>query len=272
MCSSCLERVRAAALIGLLCFCAPAWCSLPLHVCADPDNLPYSHRDGRGFELRIAELLARAMDAPLQIHWQPQRRGFVRKSWRDAGCDVLLGVPNGIEGVLTTRPYYRSSYAIVTRADDVAPLRRLDDARLRQLRIGVQLIGDDLAATPPGHLLARRGAIQRVHGFPVDGATPAAHRMVDALADRSLDAALIWGPQAGWFASRAKVRLQVQPLHAQPAQAALPLQFDIALGVRPERAGLRDRLDAALAAHASAIDAILAQHHVPRADRNEGER
>jgi mxaJ protein len=271
MSSSCLERMRVATLAWLLGAATSAWCGEPLHVCADPNNLPYSHRDGRGFELRIVELLADALAAPLQVHWQPQRRGFVRKSWRDAGCDVLLGVPTGIEGALTTRPYYRSSYAIVTRADDAAPLRRLDDPRLRALRIGVQLIGEDLAATPPGHLLARRGAVQRVHGFPVDGPLPAAQRMVDALADRTLDAALIWGPQAGWFASRSDVPLRVRPLRS-PSARELPLQFDIALGVRPARADLRDRLNAALAAQTPAIDAILARHHVLRVDRQEGEQ
>jgi mxaJ protein len=272
MCSSCLERLRCALVAALLVWALPALCAEPLHACADPDNLPYSHHDGRGFELRIAELLADALDAPLQIHWQPQRHGFVRKSWHDAGCAVLLGVPAGLGGVLTTRPYYRSSYAIVTRAGDAAPLRHLDDRRLRGLHIGVQLPGDDGAATPPGHALARRGAVRRVHGFPVDGPTPAPQRMVNALADRRLDAALIWGPQAGWFAAHAKEPLTVAPLRGAPDEPAMPMHFDIALGVRPDRADLRDRLDAALAAQQPAIDAILARHHVPRVEREEGER
>jgi mxaJ protein len=272
MCSSCLERVRAVLLAGLLGCVSSAWCGEPLRVCADPDNLPYSHRDGRGFELRIAELLADALHAPLQIRWQAQRRAFVRKSWRDAGCDVLLGVPSGTDGVLTTRPYYRSSYAIVTRTHDAAPLRGLDDPRLRELHIGVQLLGTDQATTPPGQLLARRGVVQRVHGFPIDGPTPAPQRMVEALADRAIDAALIWGPQAGWFAASAKIPLTVSPLRVSRAEPELPIQFDVALAVRPDRGDLRELLDAAMATQRSAIDAILARHHLPRIDRDEGVR
>ena len=271
MCSSFRERARALLLCAV-CIAPCAWSGEPLHVCADPDNLPYSHRDGRGFELRVAELLAHELDLPLRVHWRPQRRGFVHKSWRDAGCAVLLGVPAGIDGALTTRPYYRSSYAIVTRADDPAPLRALDDPRLRRLHVGVQLVGDDLAATPPGHLLARRGAVQRVHGFPVDGETPAAQRMLEALAARTVDAALVWGPQAGWFAAHAAQPMALRPLRSLAAQPALPMEYAIAVGIRPDRRELRDRIDAVLAAHVDAIDAILAQHHVPRTDRDGASR
>jgi mxaJ protein len=244
----------------------------PLRVCADPDNLPYSHRDGRGFELAIARVLADALDAPLQVHWRAQRRAFVRKAWRDAACDVWLGVPAQLDGVLPTRPYYRSGYAIVTRADDAAPLRTLSDARLPRLRIGIALVGDDLAATPVAYALARHGAIERVRGVPVEGPAPAAQRLIDALAERSLDATIVWGPQAGWFAAQARTPLALTLVQPIDGDAALPFEFDIALGVRPGLVALRDRLDAALVARRDVIDAILARHHVPRTDHAEAAR
>ena len=41
----------------------------------------------------------------------------------------------------------------------------LDDERLRQLSIGVQMIGNDATNTPLAHALSRRGLIQNVRGF-----------------------------------------------------------------------------------------------------------
>lgn len=243
-----------------------------LRVCADPDNLPYSHADGSGFENRIAHVIAEAMGAKLESYWFPLRRGFVRKTVGAGHCDVVMGVPAGFERLLTTRPYYRSSYVFVTRADDREPLRDFADARLPSLRVGVQLVGDDLAATPPGHALARHGAVERVVGFNVYGERPAAERMLQALADGELDAAVVWGPQAGYFAARAPVALAVQPARAPDDLAELPFEFAIAVGVRRGDTALRERVQGALDATRERIDAILADYRVPRSDRPAGSR
>jgi mxaJ protein len=236
-----------------------------LRVCGDPDNLPYSHENGSGFENRIARLLADELKLPLVTFWLPQRRGFVRRTLGAQECDVLIGVPADLERVLATRPYYRSHYVFVTRADDAEPLRSFEDPRLRRLRIGVQLIGNDLAATPPGHALAKRGAAEHVVGFTVYGDGPAAQRMLRALAAGQLDAALVWGPQAGYFAQRAAVPLAVAPATAPP-DLGMPFEFAIAMGVRRGDTALRDALNAAIEKRRSDIDAILAQYAVPRTD------
>jgi mxaJ protein len=237
-----------------------------LRVCADPDNLPFSRQDGSGFENRIAQLVADDLRLPLQTYWLPQIRGFVRKTLGAHACDVILGVPAEDERVLATRPYYRSTYVIVTRVADAAPLRSFDDPRLARLQVGVQLVGNDLAATPPGHALAQRGATEHVVGFTMMGDGPAAQRMVQALAERQLDAALVWGPQAGYFAARAPVPMTVSAA-LPPAGLAVPFEFSIAMGVRREDKALRDALNDVLARRRAEIDAILAQYHVPRTDR-----
>lgn len=238
----------------------------PLRICADPDNLPYSQRDGSGFENRIAQVVADELKRPLQTVWLPQIRGFVRKSLGAHACDVLIGVPAGFERVLTTRPYYRSSYVFVTRAADSQPLRSFDDPRLATLKVGVQLIGNDLAATPPGHALAERGATQHVTGFTVMGDGPAAQRMLRALEDGRLDAALIWGPQAGYFAQHAALPMSLAIAHPPP-EVRVPFEFAIAMGVRRGDAALRDALDVAIDKRRADIDTILAQYQVPRTDR-----
>ena len=174
MSSRCLDRMRAArrrsrtVIVAAACVAtiavATEAAARALRVCAEPDNMPLSNAQGAGFENRIAGLIATELGAELVYAWEPQRRGFVRKTIGADLCDVWIGVPNGFERLLTTRPYYQSGYVIVNRADTDAPLRTLADPRLATLRIGVQLIGNDLAATPPGLALARAGAVNGVVG------------------------------------------------------------------------------------------------------------
>src|SRR5689334_13761562 len=95
----------------------------PLRVCADPNNLPFSNRRQEGFENRIATLVARDLHRPLRYVWLPERRGYVRRTLNAGICDVLLGVPEHLETVLPTRPYYRSTYVFLSRADDPRVVR-----------------------------------------------------------------------------------------------------------------------------------------------------
>ena len=236
-----------------------------LRVCADPDNLPFSHQDGSGFENRIAQLVADELQLPLKNFWLPLRRGFVRKSLGANECDVFIGVPVRFERVLPTRPYYRSSYVFVTRADDAKPLQTFADERIASLRVGVQLVGNDLAATPPGHALIQRGAVDHVTGFTVYGDGPAAQRMVGALASGQIDAALIWGPQAGYFAQHAARPMRVS-IATPPDALPMPFEFAISMGVRRGDKALRDALDAVIDRRRADIDAILASYQVPRTD------
>jgi mxaJ protein len=245
-----------------------------LRVCAEPDNLPYSREDQSGFENRIARLLADDLHLPLQYEWLPDRRGFVRKTLGANTCDVIIGVPAGDERVLTTSPYYRSSYVFVqpaAEAENTGALRSFDDARLPALRIGVQLIGNDLAATPPGHVLARHDAVRHVVGFTVFGEGPPAQRMVDAVAHGQLDAAVVWGPQAGYFAARAMPPLRLVPA-AAPADPDLPFAFSIAMGVRKGDRAMKARLDDFLVRRAADIGGILDAYAVPRLPFAERER
>jgi mxaJ protein len=236
-----------------------------LRVCAEPDNLPMSDAQERGFENRIARVVADELHARLVYEWQPQRRGFVRKTIGADLCDVWVGVPAGLERLATTRPYYRSRYVFLNRADARAPLRSFDDPRLPRLRIGVQLVGNDLAATPPGLALARAGATEGVIGYPVYGDGSAAERISADLAAGRLDAALVWGPQAGWFTEHAAAPLAVTAAAAPPS-FDMPFEFAIAMGVKKSDADLRRALDAALERRAGDVDAILAAYRVPRND------
>jgi mxaJ protein len=265
MSSPFLEPLIAAALV-LACAATQAQEQRLLRVCADPDNLPYSNQAGAGFENRIAELVAGELHAKLEYDWWPHRRGFVRRTLGAGMCDVLIGVPADFERVSTTRPYYRSAYVFVTRPADAVP--DFADAAIRQRRIGVQLIGNDMAATPAGHVLTRAGATANVTGFTIFGEGPAAQRMVDAVGAGRIDAALMWGPQAGYFAARAPAPLRVT-VARPPAGTPEPFEFAVAVGVKRGNAALLAELDEVLARRRREIDAILAAYNVPRTDTGE---
>jgi mxaJ protein len=243
-----------------------------LRVCADPNNLPFTNERREGFENRIAELVAHDLGARLEYTWWAQRRGFVRNTLKAGTCDLIMGVPTGLGPVLASRPYYRSTYVFVTRRS--APrVTSFDDPLLRKLRVGVQLIGDDFANTPPASALTHRGIVRNVRGYTVYGdyrePNPPS-RIVRAVEKGEIDVAIVWGPLAGYFARRSAVPLRVVPVSPEIDVPYLPFVFDIAMGVRREDVALRDSLDAVLARRAHDIDRILASYGVPRADTPAG--
>ena len=240
-----------------------------LRVCSDPNNLPFSNQKEEGFENRIAELVARELNARLSYVWWAQRRGFVRNTLNAKQCDLLIGVPSSFERTRATIPYYRSSYVFVTRHDRHLNIASFDDAALRRLRIGVQMIGDDGINTPPAHALSNRGIIQNVRGYSVYGdyrePNPPA-RVIDAVARGDVDVAIAWGPLAGYFAKREPVGLDVTPVSPQIDLPFLPFVFDISMGVRKGNDVLREQLNEIISRRRSEIDAILRQYGVPRVD------
>jgi mxaJ protein len=242
-----------------------------LRVCADPNNLPFSNDKGEGLENRLAELVGRWTGRHVSYTWWAQRRGFFRNTLSAGLCDVVMGVPAGFERALTTAAYYRSSYAFVTRQDSEIDPRSFDDARIRTLRIGVQLVGDDGVNTPPAHALTRRGIVSNVHGYSLfaDYSRPnPPARIIDAVSSGELDVALVWGPLAGYFAARAKPPLRVRAVES--GSDDLPMSFSIALGVRKGDQALRDQLDKVLHDHQREVEQLLDQYGFLRVGGEHG--
>jgi mxaJ protein len=238
-----------------------------LRVCADPNNLPFSNDKGEGFENKIAELAARDMGAKVEYTWWAQRRGFIRNTLNASLCDVVIGVPASFDLTAVTNPYYRSSYVFVTRRDRNLHIRSYDDPVLRKLRIGVQLVGDDGANTPPVHSLGQRGIRGNLKGYLVYGdyrqPNPPA-RIIDGVTKGEVDVAIVWGPLAGYFAARQSVKLDITPVSPQVDLPFMPQVFDVSMGVRRQDKALRDTLDAILEREKRAIGSILDSYNVPR--------
>jgi mxaJ protein len=257
VCAAAVQACVAAATVGAG--------AAPLRVCSDPNNMPFSNAKRQGFENKIAELVAQDLGRPLAYFWSPQRRGFVHNTLAAERCDVMMGVAAGYQGLQATRPYYRSSYAFVSRRDRHLRVRSFDDERLQRLTIGIQITGDDYNNPPAAQALAARHLGANVRGYTVYGdySKPDPQRdIVHAVADGRIDLAVVWGPLAGYYARREASPIDVLPV-ADEGRPGMAFAFDIAMGVRREDRMLREALDAIIVRRHAEIRRILTSYGVP---------
>jgi len=258
-----MRIIAAVALLLGSCSLVP---QRTLTACADPNNLPFSNKAGQGFENKLAQLIASDLHAKLDYIWWAQRRGYVRNTLNERKCDFWPGVASNVEMVATTRPYYRSTYMFVTRRDANIGGLTLNDPRLKELKIGVQLVGDDASNTPPAHALAARGIIGNVRGYMLYGNYAAPNppaEVLSAVERGDVDVALVWGPLAGYFAAKSAVPLRLEPVTPWFADRQWPMQFDVSVGVRRDNQKLLNDIDRILARRSGDVRRLLASYHVP---------
>ncbi|HMB73820.1 MAG TPA: quinoprotein dehydrogenase-associated putative ABC transporter substrate-binding protein [Gammaproteobacteria bacterium] len=274
-----MSTLRAVALLAATCIATAQAGAQPgaqpasdtLKVCADPNNLPFSNRNEEGFENRLAVIWARELGLELEYTWFPQRRGFERNTLNaidpvNGGykCDVIVGVPDGYDLAMTTRPYYRSTYALVYLTDhglnlgSGEELFALPAATRDRLRIGVFTPG------PAADWLARHGMHRQMVPYSALEGDPNAYpgRVIDnELRAGELDAAILWGPIAGYFAARADTAdVAIVPLRSEPG---VRFDFSISAGVRFGDRELRARLESLMTRTADQTASLLAEYHVP---------
>lgn len=236
-----------------------------LRVCADPDNMPLSNQKGEGYEQKIAELIAREWNSKIEYAWWPVRRGYFSRALNGRYCDVAIEAPAGLDMAGVTKPYFRSGYVFVTRKDSGLDLKSLADPRLKKLKIGINLLNSDAENTPPAMALSQYGVVGNLVGFTTfysDSARP--EDIVNAVAKKEVDVAIVWGPIAGYFARKSPVALTVQPLPERDSLSPdFPFQYNIGMGVRRRDRALRDSLQTIIGRKAPEIQAILKQYGVP---------
>ena len=264
-----MRRPLAAAALALLAAAAPAWAQTgelvatdALRVCADPANLPFSNEKGEGYENRIAALLGRALHRQVEYVFFPQVQGFVRNTLRAGRCDLVMGTVAGDDLMQNTNPYYHTTYVIAYRSDRAEPPpERLDDPRMRSLRLGA------IARTPPVDLLVRNNLVENTRFFrlAVDTRVEApGAELVRAVADGELDAALVWGPIAGYQAKVKGLPIALRALPTEPGAARM--DYRITMGVRGQEPEWRRRINTAIREKQSEIDGILREYGVPLLD------
>jgi mxaJ protein len=265
-------KLRSVLLSGALAAAAalPAEAQRPsppqpglLRVCNDPDNMPFSNQKEEGFENKIAQLIAKDWDAKLQYVWYPTRRGYFR-ILNGMYCDLIIQAPGGLDMAGTTTPYYRSGYVFLTRQDSkLADIKSLADPRLKKARIGVTLLPSD-EQLPPTMALSHYGVVGNLrgyHGWYNDDDRP--EDIVNAVANDSVDVAIVWGPLAGYFAKQSKIPLKITPLGERDSLADVPFRYNIGMAVRRRDRELRDSLEKTLKAKAPEIQAILKEYGIP---------
>lgn len=250
---------------GLLLLAAGSLLAAPLRICADPDNLPFSNRHQQGFENRIGALLANDLDRTPMFVWARSRRGFLREQFNKNACDVLMGVPEGMRGVTTTVPYYRSTYVFVTPSREHLRIASFSDPNLNGRRIGLQILEEDYA--PPSLPLIRTGHAAQLVGFDSFGDGGA--NLVRAVADKRVGLAVIWGPVAGYYAASQHLPLTLTPV-SPSVDSGVPFVYSLAAGVHKGDNALRDELNAAITRLQPRIDRILASYHVPTLPLTKG--
>src|SRR5437667_10713921 len=237
-----------------------------LRVCADPFDLPFSNDQEQGFENKIAHVVAQDLNARVVNYWWPSRRGVLRNSILGGFCDVMIQAPVGLDPVATTKPYYRSTYYFVYRADHGLQLRSLDDTILKHLKIGVNMIGYDYTNTPPAHALGARGIMGLVGFGNFLNPDPKADHpedIVHAVARDSIAVAVVWGPLAGYWVKREPVPLTMVALPDTDAVSGMRFAFDMAMAVRHRDKALQATLDSVIDRRRPEITAILEQYSVP---------
>ena len=236
-----------------------------LRVCADPHNMPFSTEQGEGFENKLAELFAAQLGKGLSYAWYPQAPGFVRNTLAAHRCDVLMGIPQGDDLVQVTNPYYRTAYALVLKTDsDLNGVDTISDPRLHGKRIGV------VAGTPPANNMAANGLMANARPYPlvvdtrVDSSGAA---MMRDLAAGEIDAGILWGPLAGYFARSAGPEMKLVPLVKE--KGGPRLAYYISMGVRYADQDWKRLLNGKIAENQDAINKLLASFGVPLLDGND---
>jgi quinoprotein dehydrogenase-associated probable ABC transporter substrate-binding protein len=233
--------------------------------CGDPRNMPFSNDKGEGFENKLAELFAAKLGKKLSYTYFPQATGFVRMTLAAYRCDVIIGFPQGDDQAQVTIPYYRTTYALVSKpGSGLEGVTTIDDPRLKDKRIGI------VAKTPPSTNMAINGLLGHAKSYPLfvdTRADSSAQAMMDDLARGEIDCGILWGPMAGYYAGKANPPLVVVPLLKE--KTGPQMTYRIGMGVRPSDQEWKRTLSRLIKENQVEINKLLISYNVPILDESD---
>jgi quinoprotein dehydrogenase-associated probable ABC transporter substrate-binding protein len=236
-----------------------------LRVCADPRNMPFSNEKGEGFENRLAALFAERLQKKLEYAYYPGATGFVRNTLGAHRCDVIMGFPQGDDLAQGTNPYYRTAYALIAKqGSGLDGVTTLKDERLKGKHIGI------VAGTPPATYMAIDGLTANAKSYPLMTDTrvdSSAEAMFNDVTSGTIDAGILWGPMAGFYARKANPPLHVTSLVKETGGPRLV--YRVGMGVRPADQNWKRQLNRLIQENQPAINKILLEFGVPLLDEND---
>ncbi len=248
-----------------------------LKVCADPYMLPFSNQKGEGYENKISELFAKKLGLKLKYQFFPQRIGFIRntlKAESEEGlgykCDLVMSVPSNFELAATTEPYFASSYALVyakgRKLDSITEPTMLDKFVNEQghdeIKIGLPDRGPQQLWVFYNNLMAN---IEVYQGQPGNPKVNPGQTLIEDIIAGKIDAAIVWGPTAGYFAkqSQDKVKLAILPLKDDPKKQNMRFTYSFSMAVRHSDKAWKDKINNLIKENQAEIKKILTDYNIP---------
>lgn len=273
-------RFLRIAILPLLMPLGPRWvlAAEPLKVCAAENELPYSDKEGRGFENKLADLIAKDLGTTVDNVWWQDPRYFIRDQLDPGLCDVVIGVDADDPRMLTSKPYYRSSYVFVYPKRKDLKVRDWDSdyiAKARQIAF--------MPDTPAETMLRKIGRysdqfnyLQSLVGYKARRNQYVRwdpEKLVQEVVSGHADLAVIWGPQAGRYVLAAgdKLEMTVVPDHQVRADGQpVPFHYSTSVGVRKENGkALLGQIDGVLKKRSKEIQQLLKAEGIPLLPLNE---
>ncbi|MEQ1709932.1 MAG: substrate-binding domain-containing protein [Hyphomicrobium sp.] len=236
-----------------------------LRVCSDPSNMPFSNDKSEGFENKIADIVADELKVPVEYTYFPQAVGFIRRTLFAKACDIVIGYAQGDELVLNSNHYYKSVYALVHRANSgLDGVAEIADPRLKDKAVGI------VAGTPPADNMNKAGLMgkARPYRLMVDRRYDSpAEQMIADIRKGEIDAGILWGPIAGYFAANGGEKLLVTPLLREATGPRMA--YRITFGVRNGEDDWKRQLNQIILKRQGDIDEVLLKYGVPLVDEQD---
>jgi len=267
-----MKRVAfAVALTGAMAFADTASAAQPLKVCAAENELPYSNKEGQGFENKLAELVGKELGRPVENVWWTDARYFVRDLLDKGQCDLVMGVDTGDPRLATTKPYYRSGYVFVYPKDKEGQFKDWDSQALKTAH-QIAFMPD----SPPDVMLKKLGLFNNQFNYMhslVDFKAKRnqyvrwdPERLVNEVAGGKAEVAVLWGPLAGRYVKESAKPLGMAVIPDNNTRSdgeKVPHQFSTSMGVRKNDKALLEALNKAIAKQQAAITTLLEAEGVP---------
>ena len=243
-----------------------------MRVCASTKDAPYSDKDLKGFENRIAEVIAEEAGLKLETALIDKDAIFlVRDGIEKDLCEVIIGVDSGDERLLTTRPYYKTSYAFVSRVDRAFEGNTWQDVDREGFKtFAYRYYG------PAETILKYTGRYEYnlIYQSSLIGfedrrnryTQVPAKRVVDEVAAGNADLGILFAPEAARYVRQSRQPLKITLISNDIERSdgkIIPLTYAQSVGVAEDRPELKARIEKALETGRTRIKAILEEEGIP---------